>query len=136
MENIYITVNYFSNCCKASLISIFTLTNTNTPWNATPWTGRFNAYDRLSQRKAVLVSFSSIFDGSKEKVHRHVTEFTRRMEDTRLITTFDVRIGENPRQKDIQENDWEDNPRRFEIKNVLTEFPTLTLAQVQGERDN
>ncbi len=79
------------------------------PYNVTPFT--CSIYDPLCLKQMPLVKapLKTIYDGKPEQLRTHIQEFTRRMQNTGLYQEFQIRTTENPRPKEIPEEEWTDD---------------------------
>jgi hypothetical protein len=103
--------------------------------NDTPYSGLHTDPNRLKHAAATKLALTELFDGEPGNVRRFKSDFADRMKNVGLKAEFDVIVSENPRPDAISEADWQTDPNRFVVQNLLDTHAGITLAQVKAARD-
>jgi len=103
--------------------------------NDTPYSGLHTDPLRLKHAAATKLALSELFNGDPGHVRRFKSDFCERMKNVGLKAEFDVIIQENPRPDNVTADNWQNDPNRFVVQNILDSYAGVTLPQVKATRD-
>ena len=103
--------------------------------NDTPYSGLHTDPLRLKHAAATKLALSELFNGDPGHVRRFKSDFCERMKNVGLKAEFDVIIQENPRPDNVTADNWQNDPTRFAVQNILDSYAGVTLPQVKATRD-
>jgi hypothetical protein len=107
------------------------------PYNITPFTFTTDDPARLKQMALVKALLKTNYDGNIEHLRTHITEFTRRIQNTGLYHEFTIKTRKNPRPVDIPEDQSTlDHPLRWKTVNFLENFSDLKFKTLVQEREH
>jgi len=110
-------------------------------YNTSTFSNKEGAADRTAQRKALVAKLHHEFDGELNKVQQHIADITHRCKECGIYNDFVYIIKENVPPSTLDLTDpkvkaqWDQDPDRFELGNLLEDPSKATLENVQQVRD-
>jgi len=110
-------------------------------FNTSTFSNKEGAADRTAQRKALVAKLHHEFDGELNKVQQHIADITHRCKECGIYNEFVYIIKENlpPSTLDLTDPkakaQWDQDPDRFELGNLLDDPSKATLENVQQVHD-
>ena len=104
-------------------------------------TSTFSYKENALDRTALVAKLHHEFDGELNKVQQHITDITHRCKQCGIYNDFVYIIKENPPPSNLDLTDpkdqaqWEQDPDRFVLGNLLDDPSKATLENVQQVRD-
>jgi hypothetical protein len=110
-------------------------------YKTSTFSNKESAANCTAQRKAVVAKLHHEFDGEINKVQQHIVDITHRCKQCGIYNDFVYIIKENspPNHLDLTnpkiQAQWDQDPGRFELGNLLDDPSKATLENVQQVRD-
>ena len=110
-------------------------------YNTSTFSNKEGATDRTAQRKALVAPLHHQFDGELNKVQQHIADIVHRCKQRGIYNDFVYIIKENSPPSTLDLTDlkiqaqWENDPNRFELGNLLDDPSKATLENVRQVRD-
>jgi hypothetical protein len=106
-------------------------------YNTSTFSNKEGAADRTAQRKALVAKLHHEFDCELNKVQQHIADITHRCKECGIYNDFVYIIKENLPPSNLDLTDpkvkaqWDQDPDRFELGNLLDDPSKATLENVQ-----
>jgi hypothetical protein len=136
-----ITLLFFDPTNQEHLFAIFLIRMFHYSYNTSTFTNKEHATDRAAQRKALVAKLHHEFNGELNKVQQHIADITHRCKQCGIYNDFVYIIKENSPPSHLDLDDpkiqaqWEQDPDRFVLGNLLDDPSKATLENVQQVRN-